>query len=358
VGETGGSEAEDRARGKVAEAIRRAKAGEDFAKLAREMSEDTASKPNGGELGWVKKGEMVPPFDQALSTLRKGEITPEPVRTAFGYHAIRALDVREAGRRSLKEVAPSLRERLAGEAADRAARARADEVRPPLQAASDFAAEAKRLQLTPLETTIARSERGSALAGPDSLEEAAFTLAIGGVSPPVKTPAGWVILKARESIPAGVPPLAEIKDGVTTAVKRRKADATALERAKQLSADGRAGDFTAAARKAGAIAGETPRFSRAKPAERLPGDAMLAALETPVGTVTDPVKTPQGYYVLKVVERVPPNLDDLTRERDTLTRELLAAKQTQAWETWISQARAAAKIEVGSRVQPMRRSRS
>jgi peptidyl-prolyl cis-trans isomerase D len=358
VGETGGSEAEDRARNKVADAIRRAKAGEDFAKLAREISEDVASKPNGGELGWVKKGEMVPPFDQALTTLRKGEVTTEPVRTAFGYHAIRAIDVREGGRRSLKEVAPSLRDRLAGEAAERAARARADEVRPPLQAASDFASEAKRLHLNPIETTVARTERGPGLGGTEPLEEAAFALAVGGVSPPVKTPAGWVILRAQESIPAGVPPLAEIKDAVTTAAKRRKADATALERAKQLSTDARSGDFTAVARKVGAVVGETPRYSRAKPAERLPGDAMLAALGTPIGMVTEPVKTPQGYYVLKVVERVPPSLDDLPRERDALTRELLAAKQTQAWETWIGQARASAKIEVGSRVQPVRRGRS
>ena len=85
---------------------------------------------------------------------------------------------------------------------------------------------------------------------------------------------------------------------------------------------------------------------------------MLAALGTPIGMVTEPVKTPQGYYVLKVVERVPPSLDDLPRERDALTRELLAAKQTQAWETWIGQARASATIEVGSRVQPVRRGRS
>src|SRR5438552_3966770 len=56
VPETGGSEAEDRARAKVADVIRRAKAGEDFAKLAKEASEDPGSAPKGGDLGSVGAG--------------------------------------------------------------------------------------------------------------------------------------------------------------------------------------------------------------------------------------------------------------------------------------------------------------
>ncbi len=106
VGETGGSEAEDRARAKVAEAIKRAKAGEDLGKLAREMSEDPGSKDKGGDLGWVSKGDMVPQFEEALFALKKGEISPEPVRTPFGFHAdARRSSSVAASRKPLKEVA-------------------------------------------------------------------------------------------------------------------------------------------------------------------------------------------------------------------------------------------------------------
>jgi parvulin-like peptidyl-prolyl isomerase len=84
VGETGGSEAEDRARAKVAEAIKRAKAGEDLGKLAREMSEDPGSKDKGGDLGWVSKGDMVPQFEEALFAMKKGELS-QPVLTPFGF---------------------------------------------------------------------------------------------------------------------------------------------------------------------------------------------------------------------------------------------------------------------------------
>jgi len=162
---------------------------------------------------------------------------------------------------------------------------------------------------------------------------------------PVATPVGLVVLKSVEAIPAGVPPLAEIKDKVATSVKRQKAETTAMERAKQLAADAKAGDFGAAAKKAGASAGETPRFSRAKPAERLPGDVMLAALQTSAGQLSEPVKAQQGYYVLKVLERVPPDMGGLQAERDKIQKEVLAQKQSLAWESWLAGARANAKIE-------------
>jgi peptidyl-prolyl cis-trans isomerase D len=347
VPETGGSEAEDRARAKVAGAIERARAGEDFGKLAREISEDPGTKESGGDLGWVAKGDLVPQFEEAMLALDKGAVTGEPVRTPFGFHAIKVEDVKPGGRKPLKEVAPSIRDRLAAEAADQAAKARADEVRPRLQAAADFMAEARSLKLAPVETAMARLERGVMPGGVDTLEETAFGLTIGGVSAPVKTPAGWVIVKSIESLPAGVPPLAEIKDRVAAAVKREKADRVAAERARQIAAEVKGGaEVAAAAKKFEARGGETGRFSRAKPAERVPGDAQLAALQTPVNQATDPVKTPQGYWVLKVVERVPADTGELASQRDRLRQELLTEKRSQAWDRWIADARAGARIQI------------
>lgn len=356
VPETGGSEAEDQARTKVAEAIRRAKAGEDFATLARELSQDPASASRGGELGFVGKGELVAPFEQAMLGLRKGEITAEPVRTSFGFHAIKALEIREGGKKPLKQVATQIRERLQGDAADRAARAKADEVRAKLLGASDFLGEARKLGLAPVETTIPRREGIPGLMPSDPLEETAFSLAQSGVSTPVKTPAGWIVLKSVQALPAAVPPLEDVKDQVKSAFRRDKADALALEKAKQLVADAKGGDLAAAARKAGATLGETSRFSRAKPAEKLPGDAMLAGLKTPVGSISDPIKTQPGYYVLKVLERVPPDLGPLTAERDKIATELLTRKQSQAWQAWLTAARARAKIDMTSRPPAARRS--
>jgi peptidyl-prolyl cis-trans isomerase D len=350
VPETGGSEAEDKAKAKAADVIRRVKAGEPFAKLAKEVSEDPGSGQNGGDLGFVGAGELVPEFEKAAFALKRGEVTPEPVRTPFGYHAITVTDVREGGKKPLAQAAPQIRAKLATERADQAARKRAEEVRAALQAAGDFMSEAKKLGVSPVETRMARAAMGAGLPRTDSIEETVFGLAIGGISPAVKSPTGYMIVKVLEHIPAQVPPLAEIRDQVAAAVKRDKAEAVGRERAKQIATDAKNGDFTSVARKHGATVGETPRFSRAKPADKIPGDAMMAALQTVPGAIAEPVKTPQGFYVMKVTERTPADTAELAKERDKVSRELLLQKQNQAWESWVTAARTNVTVEVSPRL--------
>src|SRR5262249_22691246 len=75
IPETEGSAGEDRAKAKAAELIKRIKAGEDFAKLARENSEDPGSASRGGDVGWVRKGQVYPEFEQAAFALKKGEMS-------------------------------------------------------------------------------------------------------------------------------------------------------------------------------------------------------------------------------------------------------------------------------------------
>lgn len=71
------------------------KNGADFATLAKKYSTDTGSKDKGGELGWVKKGQMVPEFEKALFSLKKGEIS-QPVKSQYGYHIIQAEDIKDS----------------------------------------------------------------------------------------------------------------------------------------------------------------------------------------------------------------------------------------------------------------------
>jgi parvulin-like peptidyl-prolyl isomerase len=73
---------------KADDALKRAKTGEDFAALAKELSDD-GSKENGGDLGFFPRGRMVAPFEEAVFALQPGQIS-EIVRTQFGYHIIKA----------------------------------------------------------------------------------------------------------------------------------------------------------------------------------------------------------------------------------------------------------------------------
>ncbi len=68
--------------------------GEDFAQLAKTHSEDNVSRGNGGELGWVGPGEMMPTFEDAMEGLAPGEVS-QPVPTQFGLHLIQVLGRRQ-----------------------------------------------------------------------------------------------------------------------------------------------------------------------------------------------------------------------------------------------------------------------
>lgn len=76
------------------EVLAKLKKGEDFAKLAKQYSKDTASAQNGGDLGWFGAGKMVPEFENAAFALKKNEIS-KPVKSQYGYHIIQLLDKKE-----------------------------------------------------------------------------------------------------------------------------------------------------------------------------------------------------------------------------------------------------------------------
>jgi peptidyl-prolyl cis-trans isomerase C len=76
--------------------IKKLKGGAKFEDLAKAQSTDTGSKNNGGDLGWFTTARMVPPFAEAVKGLKKGEVTPEPVQTQYGWHVIELEDVRDA----------------------------------------------------------------------------------------------------------------------------------------------------------------------------------------------------------------------------------------------------------------------
>ena len=76
------------------EVIEKLNAGEDFATLAKELSEDTGSAENGGDLDWFTVGKMVTEFNDAAYALEINEIS-KPVKSQFGYHIIQVTDKRE-----------------------------------------------------------------------------------------------------------------------------------------------------------------------------------------------------------------------------------------------------------------------
>jgi peptidyl-prolyl cis-trans isomerase C len=97
--EKASKEAED----KIKAVIVRLKAGEDFAKVAAEVTEDPSGKTNGGDLGYFTKEQMVPEFADVAFSLDKGKIS-DPVKTQFGWHVIEVEDKRSKPAPKFDEV--------------------------------------------------------------------------------------------------------------------------------------------------------------------------------------------------------------------------------------------------------------
>jgi len=81
---------------KAEDLIAQLKKGAKFETLAKQNSKDPGSAERGGDLGWATPKTYVPEFAEALSKLEKGQTTETPVKTQFGYHIIRAEDIRDA----------------------------------------------------------------------------------------------------------------------------------------------------------------------------------------------------------------------------------------------------------------------
>ena len=107
---------DDEAKAKAESIRKRIAGGEDFAKIAKEESDDTSSGEKGGDLGEFKKGMMVPPFETAAFALKPGELS-EPVLTPFGYHIIQ---VQTHTVKTLADVKPEILAKLKPDVARKA----------------------------------------------------------------------------------------------------------------------------------------------------------------------------------------------------------------------------------------------
>ena len=92
--------------------------GSNFATLAKEFSKDEGSKVNGGELGYVMKGQLVPEFESKAFAMKKDEIS-DPVKTQFGWHIIKVLDSRTAKVPTKEEAENGIRNKLSREAIEK-----------------------------------------------------------------------------------------------------------------------------------------------------------------------------------------------------------------------------------------------
>jgi peptidyl-prolyl cis-trans isomerase D len=162
---------------KQAEAVlKRAKAGEDFAKLANQYTEEEVGKTRGGDLDFFGRGQMAKEFEDAAFALKPGEIS-DIVKTQFGLHIIKVTDRRDAATKPLEEVKGQIEDEIKWERAQAEAQRIADELDAQIDDPGDFDTLAKSRGLTVAESGVfSRQEPIGGLGVAPAVAERAFEM--------------------------------------------------------------------------------------------------------------------------------------------------------------------------------------
>ncbi|MDX1459686.1 MAG: SurA N-terminal domain-containing protein [Xanthomonadales bacterium] len=225
-----------------AEAIaQRARAGEDFAELARTESDDIGSSDAGGDLGWLEPGIMPGPFEDAMYALTADNPISDPVQTSFGWHVIQLRDVQESSGMSFEEARTVLIEEYRQEEAEREFLDKAD-VLIDLIYEDPTTLEAAALDLgleVQTEGPFSRAG-GEGIAGNPEVVTAAFSDLVklqGSASDPIDLGDNHlVVIRLREHLPAALQPLDAVREQVVQQIRDERASQRARELSEQILA--------------------------------------------------------------------------------------------------------------------------
>ncbi len=325
------------AKAQIDAAKRRIEGGEDFAKVAGEVSEDTASKAQGGDLGLFGRNRMVKEFEDAAFGAQPGQLVG-PVKSQFGYHILQVQEKRAGGTRPYEEAKLQIQARLSGERVRTASEQKAQQVATQLKAENPKNPEAVEA-FAKKDPTLSFAKSGRfgqqdpvpGLGLTPQLNAAAFGLEKGKISDPVQVPRGWAVLFLQEVHPSRLPELSEVEPRVRLAVAAEKQQQRAmaeLERARQsLASGGKTLDQVAA--ELGLEAKTSEEFGGQGTIPGLGFNPQLAqaALALPQGRVGGPVADAQGAVLFEVTERKGWNPQEFQAKREetrtTLVQERL-----------------------------------
>lgn len=225
----------EQAREKAQEILDRVNAGEDFAALASEFSQDVGSARAGGDLGIVNKGQMVQPFEEAVFALEQDEVS-DLVETDFGVHIVKVTELKKGKRPTFEELADESREL----AAKTLASSEFADIQEQLDTAlfdqpEDLQGIAQQLEL-PIKESVWFNAQGAVdqastdadIANIPAVRNAAFdenVIDAGLASPVIQISEDRVVaVQVKERKDAYTPELDEIRDDVTTRLREQRID--------------------------------------------------------------------------------------------------------------------------------------
>ncbi|HEV8582300.1 MAG TPA: SurA N-terminal domain-containing protein [Thermoanaerobaculia bacterium] len=334
------------ARQLIETAKKRIEGGADFAVVAREVSEDPASKASGGDLGYFGRKAMVKEFEDAAFGALPGKLVG-PVKSSFGYHLLEVMDKRAGGVRPFAEAKEQIRARLSFEKSRQLAESRAKDLAGRLTKDKPRGIEDLRT-LASQNPGVSFAETGKFGAqdplpgiGPGSaLSTTAFSLKKGEVSQPVQVPQGWAIVYLKEIYPPRTPELAEVEPRVRTAAAGQKLQQAAMAKLEGAKRAGKSLDQIAA--ELGVQVKETAEFGGQGgtiPEIGYNPELVKAAMALQAGQTGGPVADAQGALLFQVTEHKGWDPKQYASNRDQTRSSLLQEKLSRLQAALIEQRR-------------------
>ncbi len=322
--------------------------GARFEDIARAESSDTVSGSQGGSLGRGPRGRFVPEFENAAFALRAGELS-QPVRTQFGFHLIK-VDERKGDTLALRHILIPIEQREearreAGRRADELARIAANKKIPSLLDSA-----AKQLGLR-IERAVAIEGRRATFADgapvPDVSVWAFRGPAPGETGELVDGDEGYFLARLDSLTLGGVPPVSAIRNEVTQQIRRDKKLDLLAAQADSLARAAAGGSLEAAAQARGLSAVKTPMFNRSSGAQGIGSynEAVGAAFGLPVGTVSQPIRTSNAVFVLRVDSRKDANRAAFDAQKASQRAQLTDLFRRKKVQDFLANLRANAKVE-------------
>lgn len=322
--------------------LERARKGEDFSSLARSHSED-ATAIRGGDLGYVKRGELVPEVESAAFALKPGELS-DIVSSPFGLHILKAEDVKAARQDTLDQVKDRIRDKIAQEKARQLARRKAEEFLWEVKKSGKMEGIALDGESVPI-------FRAGPL-GPDdplpdggrepAVLQSAFALEEGERSAVVKGERGFYVLEVRKRRGPEIPPFEAVREQVEEKVRdslsrdlAKKAAEDALQKLREgETLEKIASSYGKAVQETGffsRLSGIVPRMGRS---EEILATAFSLTEEDPRADRVFEVN--QKYYLIRLKERTVPAQGEMLAQKESLLEEYRKRKEDEIYRDWLS----------------------
>jgi peptidyl-prolyl cis-trans isomerase D len=312
-------------------------AGGSWNDLAKQYSDDPGSKNSGGELGFAKRGMMVPAFDNDIFTAQIGAINI--VKSQFGYHVVQVEERQSARTQPLNEVLPQIQATLIRQSTSDAEQNYANTLTAEaIKNGLAKTAEAHHLQLA---TTQPVARTGVIAALPDSSTLLTKAFASKPSDPPQDAPTGegYAVFQVTGVQPAHAPTFADWKTHVLDDYRQEQIPALLAQKTKEL--EEKAKDTNDLAKAAKSVGAKVESSDLVSPTGQVPdlgsvGQVAPQLFDLNVGAISGPINTGQNGVVAKIVDKQEPSAAEIAKSFDATRDQLLDQQRQQAFSVFLS----------------------